>query len=451
MLKTTAGKLAVDWDKMKTLVQFSTRFLDNVIEVNRYPLPMIETMTKGNRKIGLGVMGFADMLIQLAIPYNSDAALKLAEEIMAFIWKEAKKTSQALAKERGAFPNFARSIYDKPGAKKMRNATTTTIAPTGSIGIIAGCSSGIEPLFAISYVRKTGLGNVELTEVNPLFEQIAKQRGFYSEKLMQKIAERGTVHGIDEVPADVQKIFVTAHDIAPEWHLKMQAAFQKYVDNAVSKTVNFPHEVTPDEVAKVYWLAYKLGCKGVTVYRHGSREEQIINIGKDNGGSSHKKSRVNPRPRPQVSRGLTEKIKTGCGNLYVTVNEDAHGLCEVFTAMGKSGGCMASQSEATGRLISLALQAGVDAELIIKHLKGIRCPLPFWENGSVTLSCADAIGKAMQHYVEENYQVKVEPAKRTSVKQALVGMCPQCPECGMLLEYQEGCITCRACGFSKCG
>ncbi|MDI6784164.1 MAG: vitamin B12-dependent ribonucleotide reductase [bacterium] len=450
MLKTTRGKLAVDWEKLKKLAHLATRFLDNVIEVNRYPLELIEQMTKGNRKIGLGVMGFADMLIQLEIPYNSETALKLAEDIMAVIWKEAKKISQELAKERGAFPNFTQSIYDKPGAKKMRNATTTTIAPTGSIGIIAGCSSGIEPLFAISYVRKTGLGNVELTEVNPLFEQIAKQRGFYSAALMQQIAEHGSIQGLEKVPADIQKIFVTAHDISPEWHLKMQAAFQKYVDNAVSKTVNFPHAATPDEVAKVYWLAYKLGCKGVTVYRHGSREEQVINIGKNNSGST-KRHNANPRPRPQVSRGLTEKIKTGCGNLYVTINEDEHGLCEVFTAMGKSGGCMASQSEATGRLISLALQAGVNAELIIKHLKGIRCPLPFWENGSVTLSCADAIGKAMQHYVEENYQVKFEPAKRSSVKQALVGMCPQCPECGMMLEYQEGCITCRACGFSKCG
>jgi ribonucleoside-diphosphate reductase alpha chain len=450
MLKPANTKNVVDWDKLKKTVQLATRFLDNVIEVNRYPLPMIEQMTKGNRKIGLGVMGFADMLILLEIPYNSEPALKLAEEIMEFIAKEAKKTSQELAKERGPFPNFAHSIYDKPGAKKIRNATTTTIAPTGSIGIIAGCSSGIEPLFAISYVRKTGLGNVELTEVNPLFEDIAKKRGFYSEALMQKIAEQGSVHGMQEVPVEIQKIFVTAHDIAPEWHLKMQAAFQKHVDNAVSKTVNFPHEATADDVAKVYWLAYKLDCKGVTVYRHGSREEQVINIGKGHS-SSAKTAKANPRPRPQVSHGLTEKIKTGCGNLYVTVNEDEQGLCEVFTAMGKSGGCMASQSEATGRLISLALQAGVEAELIVKHLKGIRCPLPFWENGSVTLSCADAIGKAMQHYLEENCNIKVKPEKRTSVKQALVGMCPQCPECGMLLEYQEGCITCRACGFSKCG
>lgn len=450
MLKSANNKYTIDWEKLKKTVQLATRFLDNVIEVNRYPLAMIEQMTKGNRKIGLGVMGFADMLILMEIPYNSDAALKLAEETMEFIAKEAKKTSQELAKERGAFPNFAKSVYDKPGAKKIRNATTTTIAPTGSIGIIAGCSSGIEPLFAISYIRKTGLGNVELTEVNPLFEDIAKKQGFYSEALMQKIAEQGSVQGMQEVPAGIQKTFVTAHDIAPEWHLKMQAAFQKHVDNAVSKTVNFPHEATTEDVAKVYWLAYKLGCKGITVYRHGSREEQVINIGK-NHTSTAKTSKVNPRPRPQVSRGITEKIKTGCGNLYVTINEDEHGLCELFTAMGKSGGCMASQSEATGRLISLALQAGVEAELIVKHLKGIRCPLPFWENGSVTLSCADAIGKAMQHYLEENYHVKVKPEKRTSVKQALVGMCPQCPECGMLLEYQEGCITCRACGFSKCG
>ncbi len=266
----------IDWEKLRKTVRSAVHFLDNVIDVNKYPLPEIEKMTKANRKIGLGVMGFADMLIKLRIPYNSEKALEVAEKVMKFISEEARKMSVELGRERGSFPNFKGSIWDGK-YDAMRNATVTTIAPTGSIGVIAGCSSGIEPLFAISYVRNVGdtIGT-NLVEVNPLFETIAIKEGFYSEELMKKVSKKASIQHIEEIPENIRKIFVTAHDITPEWHIRIQAAFQKYVDNAVSKTINFPYHATPRDIEKAYWLAYKLGCKGVTVYRDGSRKKQVL-------------------------------------------------------------------------------------------------------------------------------------------------------------------------------
>jgi ribonucleoside-diphosphate reductase alpha chain len=267
----------VNWDKLRETVRNAVHFLDNVIDANRYPLKEIEAITRANRKIGLGVMGFADMLIKLGIRYDSEEALQLAEKIMKFIDGEAHKKSMEIAEERGSFPNFEKSIW-KDKYKAMRNATVTTIAPTGSISIIAGCSSGIEPIFAISFIRNV-LGGTRLFETNPLFELVAKERGFYSAKLLEEIAKTGSVQKIDEVPEDVKKIFVTALDIAPEWHVKMQAAFQKYTDNAVSKTVNMPTEATLEDVKRVYELAWKLKCKGITVFRYGSKPEQVLYIG----------------------------------------------------------------------------------------------------------------------------------------------------------------------------
>jgi len=267
----------INWEKLRETVRNAVHFLDNVIDANKFPLREIERMTKANRKIGLGVMGFADMLIKLGIPYNSEKALSLAERIMKFITEEARKKSVELGEERGSFPNFDKSIWkDKYSA--MRNATVTTIAPTGSISIIAGCSSGIEPLFAISFIRNV-LGGKRLFEINPLFELVAKERGFYSAKLFEEIAKTGSIQKIDGIPEDVKKVFVTALDISPEWHVKMQAAFQKFTDNAVSKTVNLPHEATIEDVRKVFELAWKLKCKGVTVFRYGSKPEQVLYIG----------------------------------------------------------------------------------------------------------------------------------------------------------------------------
>ena len=269
------GKM--NWDKLRETVRNAVHFLDNVIDANKYPLKEIEKVTKANRKIGLGVMGFADMLIKLGIPYNSEQALELAEKLMKFIDEEAHRKSEEIAEKRGSFPNFDKSVW-KDRYKAMRNATVTTIAPTGSISIIAGCSSGIEPLFAISFIRNV-LDGTRLFETNPLFEIVAKERGFYDAKLLEEIAKTGSVQKIDKVPEDVRKVFVTALDISPEWHVRMQAAFQKYTDNAVSKTVNMPFEATVEDVRKVFELAWRLKCKGITVFRYGSRPEQVLYIG----------------------------------------------------------------------------------------------------------------------------------------------------------------------------
>ncbi|MCE5324323.1 vitamin B12-dependent ribonucleotide reductase [bacterium] len=452
MVKEVDDHYEVDYDKLRHAVQLAVRFLDDVIDVNRYPLDEIAEMTRGNRKIGLGVMGFADMLLQLGIPYDSEEGISIAEQVMSFINNEGRKVSCELAKERGIFPNFKGSIYDrKDDGMEVRNATVTTIAPTGTLSIIAACSSGVEPLFAISYVKRV-MDGTELVEVNPYFEKVARERGFYSEELMRNIAERGGVRGMNEVPEDVQKVFGTALDIAPVWHIRMQAAFQRFTDNAVSKTVNFPQDATPDDVREVYLLAYKEGCKGCTIYRYGSRDSQVLNVSGMDKKAAEAAGKVvrGPRPRPNRTQGSTERMNTGCGNLYVTINEDDEGLCEVFTSMGKAGGCASSQLEAIGRLISLALRAGVDAQSIQKHLRGIRCPTPAWGNGGSVLSCADAIGIAIEHYLAER-KTGVATDEISKNIDKLDNMVGACPDCGSAVEHESGCVVCRFCGFSKCG
>lgn len=438
----------VDWDKLRDITWRAVHFLDNVIDVNKYPLPKIEEMTKSNRKIGLGVMGWADMLIQLGIPYNSDAAIRLAEDVMGFIQEEGKNASVAIAEEHGVFPNYEGSIYE--GKIRLRNATVTTIAPTGTLSIIAGCSSGIEPIFAVSYVR-TVMEGTKLIEVNPHFEEVAKEMGFWSRELMERIAEKGSLHGFDEIPEDVKRLFVTAHDITPHEHIRMQAAFQKYVDNAVSKTVNFPHQATPKDVEKVYLLAYKLGCKGVTVYRDGSREEQVLTTGKTKKGVKGQEGqivqKIVPRKRPEMIKGATRLMKTGCGNLYVTINEDEKGqLFEIFTHMGKAGGCAASQSEAIGRLVSLAFRSNIEPEEVVKQLKGISCHQPSWCDGGRILSCSDAIAKAIEKY---NADGKGGNGNRDNVISAIM-LIGACPECGGAVEHEGGCAVCHNCGFTRC-
>jgi ribonucleoside-diphosphate reductase alpha chain len=437
------GGYEINWDKLRDITWKAVHFLDNVIDVNKYPLQKIEEMTKAHRKIGLGVMGWADMLIQLSIPYNSDRAVSLAEEVMEFIQKEGKNASAALAAERSVFSNYRGSIYD--GKMRLRNATVTTIAPTGTLSIIAGCSSGIEPLFAVSFVR-TVMEGTKLIEINPYFEKVAKERGFWSRTLMERIADKGSIKDFDEIPEDIREVFVTAHDITPLNHIKMQAAFQNYVDNAVSKTVNFPHHATPKDVEDVYLLAYKLGCKGVTVYRDGSREQQVLTKGKkDEKRAIESWQKITPRKRPDLIKGSTRLMKTGCGNLYVTINEDEEGhLFELFTSMGKAGGCAASQSEAIGRLVSLAFRSNIEPDEVIKQLKGISCHSPIWLEGGKILSCSDAIAKAL-----ENYRTVGKKGNGDGYKvYMLMGACP---ECGGAIERESGCLVCHNCGFTKCG
>ncbi|MHB1398271.1 MAG: vitamin B12-dependent ribonucleotide reductase [Trichloromonadaceae bacterium] len=445
LVKMLNSKGQIDWDKLRQVVATATRFLDNVIEVNNYPIPEIDRMTRANRKIGLGVMGWADLLILLGIPYNSDAAVELGEKVMQFITDEARQASRMLAAERGPFPNFAGSIFDIKGAKPVRNATCSTIAPTGTISIIANTSSGIEPLFAVSYVRQV-LDKDVLVEVHPIFERIAKERGFYSPELMKRIAEHGTIVDLTEIPEDIRQIFVTSHDITPQDHIRMQAAFQRHTDNAVSKTVNFCNNATREDVATVYRLAYQQDCKGVTIYRDGSRDMQVLSVGKKEGKApeaavpmeSHKIGRK--RDRPRALRGATYQMETGCGPLYVTVNEDSNGVFELFTTMGKAGGCAASQCEAIGRLVSLAWRSGVQARQAVKQLIGITCHKPAGFGQNRITSCADAVAKAIQLHMLSDDEV---PTRFTSNGGA-------CPECGGPVEHEGGCCVCHSCGFSEC-
>jgi len=446
----------VDWEKLKSVVHTAVHFLDNVIDANKYPLSQIEKNTKENRKIGLGVMGFADMLVKLNIPYNSKKALNLAEKVMNFIQEESKKASAELAKKRGTFPNFKGSIWDKKGIK-VRNATTTTIAPTGSISMIADCSSGIEPIFSLVYYKHV-LEGEKLLYINSEFEKVAREKGFYSRKLMEKIAEnKGSCQNIAEIPEEIKKVFVTALDISYQDHVKMQAVFQKYTDNAVSKTINMPDHTTKSEVKDAFLLAWKLGCKGITIYRDKSRKEQVLNAGKK------EEKALAPRPRPKVTYGMTREIRTGCGDLYVTITEDEKGEpFEVFAQLGKSGGCAASQTEAIGRLASLALRSGIPWSLVVKQLKGISCDRPWGLGKNKILSCADAVGKAIEMYIEEKIRTdffpegKKTPSRRIiseekpekSLKKRKIGACPECGS--STIEYEGGCFVCKSCGYSEC-
>ena len=443
MITTDKGKPAIDFERIGRVVKSAVHFLDNVIDVNKYPLAEIDRMTKSTRKIGLGVIGWADLLILLHIPYNSSEALTLAEQVMCFIQKQARDASKQLAEIKGVFPEFEKSIYQQQGLK-VRNATTTTIAPTGTLSIIADVSSGIEPLFAVSYIRNV-MDNEELIETNKFFKQAAIKDHFYTDTLMKEIAHRGTVKGLKEIPELLQNVFVTAHDISPKWHVKMQAAFQKYTDNAVSKTVNLSREATREDVSKVFKLAYETGCKGVTIYRDGSRDSQVLNIGKVNG-KTEKSAKMGqgffaPRSRPEITTGFTEKVKIGCGTLFITVNYDQDGICEVFTNTGRAGGCP-SQSEATARLISIALRSGMDVNSVIDQLKGIRCHSTIRRQGLKVLSCPDAIGRVIEKVMKLKNGDHVENMSVTSMN--------ICPECGKMLEHEGGCVICRNCGFSKC-
>lgn len=438
-----------DWEEYGRIIRSAVHFLDNVITVNHYPLEAIREMTLKTRKVGLGVMGFADTLFMLGIPYNSDTAVQLAEKLMQFMQTEAREMSEELSERRGTFPAFEGSVFSRQG-RAQRNATVTTVAPTGTISIICGTSSGIEPIFALSYIRNV-MDNDELVEGHPYFESVLKERGLYSRELMAKLAKEGSVKNMPELPEDIRRIFVTAHDISPEYHVRMQAAFQKFTDNAVSKTVNFSHEATKKDVRTVYELAYSLGLKGVTIYRDGSRDSQVLNIGKVNKASEEEEETAQgivARERPEVTQGITQKVKIGCGNLYITVNYDDRGICEVFTNLGRAGGCP-SQSEATSRLVSQALRSGMDVNELVEQLRGIRCHSTLRKGGDVkVLSCPDAIGRVLQAVAKMRGE-QVAPLMQDELKTP--GLPTTCPECGEVLEYEGGCNICKACGYSKCG
>lgn len=447
----------IDYEALGKTVDKCVHFLDNVIDANSYPIEQIAKMTKANRKIGLGVMGWANALIRLRIPYNSEEAIEKAKEVMNFIDQRAKEASNKLAIERGSFPNYKGSVYEKNG-KLLRNATVTTIAPTGSISMIANTSSGIEPLFGV--VFKSFRADSEFIEVNPLFETIAKEKGFWSADLPKKILEAGSLEGIKEIPEDIVKVFTISGDIEAIWHIKMQAAFQKYCDNAVSKTINFNNEAKVEDISKAYLLAYDLNCKGLTVYRDGSRTVQVLTKGAENAPKEVVAKSVKPRKRPKIMAGISAGYHSACSNFYVTVNGNGEPF-EVFCNAIGQGGCQ-SQTNAIATLVTLLLRCGVDVEEIIKKLSRIKCSACIRKDGIDVSSCPAAIGEALKLYVnnkEKNGMLEPEqlviPYEEGELerKTSLGDGVTTCPECGSKLAYKEGCRGCTnpKCSYHRCG
>ena len=503
---------AVDWDRLRTVVHLCTHFLDNVIDANKYPLSEIDDLAKRIRRIGLGIMGWADLLVQLGVPYNSEEGVVLGRKLMAFVDEESKVASEKLAKQRGAFPEWERSIWgpDKTCAKdaqgqrirpmrKMRNCNLTTVAPTGTISIISGCSSGIEPLFAIAFMRNQA--GVLMPDVNEAFVAVARQEGWYSDALVQRIAESGHIH-FDEVPARWQRVFVTAHDVTPEWHIRMQAAFQEFTDSAISKTCNFPNAASEDDVEQIYRLAFQLNCKGVTVYRDGAREGQVLST-----GSTAKKAAPAPaqadalgrvaeleaelertrrqlhdveaenlqrrakRSRPDLLKGATRRVETPLGTMYVNITEDDKNQpFEVFISLGKAGGALMADVEAMGRLISLALRSGIPLKEIHRQLRGISSDRVVGLGPNKVMSVPDAIGIAIEKWLQEKQGIQQDllgnQAPAVPSREIVAGSAGDallrsggeaqdfigaCPDCGSQLAFVEGCAKCHVCGFSECG
>ncbi|MDH3289518.1 MAG: vitamin B12-dependent ribonucleotide reductase [Gemmatimonadota bacterium] len=514
----------VDWDGLRRTVHLCTHFLDNVIDVNRYPLPEITDLANRIRRIGLGIMGWADFLVRLGIPYSSDDAIEWAHRMMQFVDEEAKVESERLAESRGVFPEWERSIWGPDAScardaegnrirpmRRLRNCNLTTVAPTGTISIIAGCSSGIEPLFAVAFMRNQA--GVLMPDVNQDFVALARQEGWYSEDLIRRIAEEGHIH-FPEVPERSQAVFVTAHDVSPEWHIRMQAAFQECTDSAISKTCNFPNESTEDYVREIYEMAYRVGCKGVTVYRDGSRDLQVLSTGKtakevqDAHGSerdgrdtevvdlkaqvaeleaelgltrkrmheveAENLQRRQKRSRPELLRGTTRRLETPLGTLYVTITEDDRSQpFEMFMSLGKAGGALMADVEAMGRLISLALRSGIPLQEIYRQLRGISSDRVSGLGPNKVLSVPDAIGIAIEKWMQEKQGVQQDLLEEVTIPGA-VATPPKsspspsdgtlfafkldadqhagaCPDCGSQLEFAEGCMKCHVCGFSECG
>ena len=457
----------IDWTELERVVRLAVRFLDDVIEVNPYPLPAIDAEVKHNRRIGLGVMGWADLLLELAIPYNSEEALALADRLMAFIERVGHEESAHLATERGPFPRWSQSIYQHEAP--LRNSTVTTVAPTGTISIIAGCSSGIEPLFAVAYSHI--VGDRHLTFVNPQFERLAKARGFDSAGLMAKVAAHGTVQGLSEVPADVQQVFVTAHQIAPEWHVRTQAVFQHHLDNGCSKTINMPHAATAEDVGRAYLLAYERGCLGITVFRDGSKTDQVLHLGtaskavpaveasaaKEDRQMAEPAASDNPRqivkPRPRKVQGVTYRVATPLGTAFITVNINGNDEpFEVFANVGKAGSDTASVSEAMGRLISMILRLPSPLtpterlREVAGQLKGIGGGRHLGYGRARIRSLPDAIAQVLAEHLGI---AEIEEATPSQTAPESVG--DLCPECGQgTLVFEEGCQKCYSCGYTEC-
>ena len=507
----------IDWDGLRQTVALSTHFLDNVVDANRYPLPAITELAQAIRRIGLGVMGWADMLIKLGIAYDTPEGVEMGRKVMGFVNEEARNASERLAESRGAFPAWEESIWGPDDTcaresegrrirpeRRLRNCNLTTVAPTGTISIFAGCSGGIEPIFAVAFMRNQA--GVRMPDVNPDFVARAKEEGWYSEDLMTRIAEDGHIH-FDEVPEEVQAVFKTAHDITPEWHVRMQAAFQEHTDSAISKTTNFPKEAREEDVRQIYELAYELHCKGVTVYRDGSRADQVLSTGKtekSESGESGSSAEVvelehlladareslhglrveleqvyreqqeqdltaaaarHKRQRPPMLRGRTVKMSSPLGDCYVTINEDQDGRAfEVFCTLGKAGGAATADAEAIGRLISLALRSGIPLPAVRDQLRGISSDRAVGVGTTKVLSLPDAIGQALEKYttekdgVQETLPLGVGVAAGATQPQAAPGadlpnsFLGSCPECGAgQLSYEEGCVKCHICGYSECG
>jgi ribonucleoside-diphosphate reductase alpha chain len=453
------GEDSIDWSEMERVIRLAVRFLDDVIEMNPYPLREIDETVKANRRIGLGIMGWADLLFLLGIPYDSQEAVDLADQLMAFVKEISHDQCAKLAEERGPFPHWSRSIY--ASGRPMRNSTVTTIAPTGTISMIAGCSSGIEPIFALAFEHRVKQADGErvLTFVNETFERMAREQGFYSDALMHEIVKHGTLHGIPGVPEAAARVFRTAHEIPYEWHIRHQAAFQRHTDNGVSKTINLANSATEDDVARAYQLAWDLGCLGITVFRDGCKGEQVLNIGV--GAKADKAGAAAPvagpavvKPRPHSLKGSTYRMETPIGTAFITVNETPEGEpFEVFVQVGKGGSDTMAVAEALGRLISLTLRLPSPLspkrrlEEVISQLARIGGGSPMGFGPGKILSLPDALARTLAEHVGQ-IQAPAAPLGGQSGPKRVGDLCKECGQATFV--YEEGCKKCLSCGFNEC-
>ena len=454
----------LDWNRLKKTTRTSVHFLDNTIDANKYAIPEIKKANKLSRKIGLGVMGFADMLIRMKMSYDSEEAVDMGRKVMKFIQTEADIKSEELADKRGPFEGWKGSRPQINGDNPIRNACRLTVAPTGTISMIAGCSSGIEPVFSLAYRKHNILEGKTLYYVDKNLEKVAKEKGFYSEDLLEHLSNGGSLQDREDVPTEVKKVFRTAPDINPEYHVRMQAAFQESVDAGISKTINFPNEASEDDVTTTYMLAWELKCKGITVYRSGSREKEVLTSGtSENETEASVDSKigfVSATVRPSELFGVTRRVYTGRGNLYVTVNMSEDGKpFEIFAALGKAGGNDSAMAEAVSRMVSLTLRSGIDPKASIEQLKGIT-DVPAWNEGELIRSVPDAIANVLEKIYEPkkestplsinelNDETLISENKNSDIANVLQG--ETCPECPSTLAFEEGCQKCYSCGYSKC-